>query len=214
MPAGRKPSFTREEFLDAAIAFADAHGLERLTLKALGIQVGASTTAVYRYFLDKDALVSAMREQLLSSAVSGPSDEETPPREALMAGAQAFREAVRQHPCLGQIMALPATNGENGAAVQIYVLSQLRRLGLSGASLARGYQQIESFVAGTSMFDFADAPAHLTDRFTRLGAMNDAELSAVLVDPSAVDRNNEDAFRSTLRSIIDALIAESGTQRL
>lgn len=214
MPAGRKPSFTCEEFLDAAIGFADAHGLEQLTLRALGVEVGASTTAVYRYFQDKEALVAAMRERLLTGIAGLVPPDDLLPEHALMAGAQAFRETVRQHPCLGQIMALPATNGHNGAAVQTYVLTQLRNLGLRGARLARGYQQIESFVAGSSMFDFADAPAHLTDRFARLEAMKDADLSAALHNPAAVDRNNEDAFTSTLRSIIGALIAESASQNL
>ena len=55
MPAGRPPSRTHAEFVEAAIALADEFGLPALTLKSLGAAVGVSTPAVYRYCAERMA---------------------------------------------------------------------------------------------------------------------------------------------------------------
>lgn len=209
MPAGRKPTRTREEFVSAAIDFADAHGLSALTLKSLGDALGASTTAVYRYFRDKDALIVALRETLLIRVVAGLEGASTDPREQLVAAAMAFRAEARRHPCLSQIMGLPAVEGDNSAAVPELVVGALAALGLRGDDLARGYQQIESFVIGTSMFDFSDAPNHITGRHDRLSKVPDDGFRAALGTADAVDANNEAAFEATLHLIIDSLVSRA-----
>lgn len=208
MPPGRKPSHSREEFVEAAIAYADAQGISALTLRALGQSVGTSTTAVYRYFRDKDALILALREHLLGTVaerLAGGSDD---PVALLIDTALTYRAVAREHPCLSQIMGLPGLEGEVSAAVPQLVIEQLARLGLRGSLLVRGYQQIESFVIGTASFDFSDAPHHLIDRQRRLARVDHPDFAPCLADPGSVDRNNEAAFDASLRAIIAALLAE------
>jgi len=168
VPPGRPPRHTREEFIAAALSYADTHGLAALSLRALGGAVGVSTSAVYRYFLDKESLIVALREQLLGEMIEEIWAAPEGPRERIMAVGLAYRHAVRRHPCLSQIMNLPATEGENSAAVPEYAIGLLVELGLTGPLLARGYQQLESLIMGASSIDYADAPRHLDDRQLRL----------------------------------------------
>ena len=191
--------------MEAAIAYADEFGITTLTLKALGQALGASTTAVYRYFTDKDDLVLAMREALLLRAIPPLETAESDPIASIVGAAQAYRSTVREHPCLSHIMALPAKEGTVSAAVPRLVVSQLQKLGLSGQDLVRGYQQIESFVVGTAMFDFADAPRHLIERQERFVGLDVTEVAAVLNTPEAVQANNEAAFEASLRAILASL---------
>mgnify|MGYP006273951693 CR=1 FL=1 len=207
MPPGRKPTRSREEFIEAALAYADAHGLEALTLKALGDALGASTTAVYRYFADKSDLIVALREHLLTDLVAGLQSSSLDPYDLLVTGALAFRRSVREHPCLGQIMTLPAFEGSNTAAVPGLIVDALARLGLSGPALVRGYQQIESYVVGSSAFDFGSAPEHLSTRRTRLASGGGA-FAELLGQDSDVADNNEAAFEASLRAILDSIVAE------
>ena len=207
MPPGRKPTRSREEFIDAALAYADAHGLETLTLKALGDALGASTTAVYRYFADKADLIVALREHLLTDLVTGLQSSSLDPYELLVTGALAFRRSVRAHPCLGQIMTLPALEGSNTAAVPDLIVGELAKLGLTGPLLVRGYQQIESFVVGSSAFDFSSAPEHLSTRRSRLSS-GGGDFAELLVHDSDVEANNEAAFEASLRAILDAIVAQ------
>ena len=78
VPPGRKPSKSREEFVQSAIDFADEHGIDALTVRALGSAMGLSATAVYRYFPTKETLLSAMREELLSEVVVAADDVPDP----------------------------------------------------------------------------------------------------------------------------------------
>lgn len=208
MPAGRPPSYTHGEFVDAAIRLADEAGLNTLTMKSLGDAVGASTTAVYRYFTDKDELVAAMRDALLTPLLPAIDAAGPAPHDRLLAAAQAFRGAVRIHPCLGQVMALPARDLGSSALIPGVLLNELERLGLSGTLLVRGYQQLESFVVGSTIFDYSDAPRHLADRRERFRNVAHPTLREELATDAAVEANNEAAFSTTLRLILDALVFE------
>lgn len=207
MAPGRKPSRTREEFVTAAIAFADEKGISSLTLRSLGVELGAATTAVYRYFANKDDLIIAMREALLAEAI--PVTTGGGARQRLTATASSFRNTARRHPCLSQIMGLPALEGANSAAVMAFTVEALEELGLTGPALIRGYRQIESFVVGTSAYDFADAPGHLGERLARMRLIGREDFDRLLVDEAAVEADNELAFMTTFTWILDGLIAEA-----
>ena len=208
MPPGRRPAHTRAEFVTAAIDYADEHGLPALTLAAVGRAVGVSTTAVYRYFRDKDALIVAMREELLGQALAGGTGAEGP-RERILVAALAFRRTARRHPCLGDLMVTAALEGDNAAAVPRFIGTALEELGLTGRLLVRGYRQLESFVVGTSVFDFSGVPTHLHDRFVRMRLIGHPDVDAVLTGPSAVDEVNEEAFEASLKYLLDGLVAEA-----
>ncbi len=191
----------------AAIAFADEKGISALTLRSLGVELGAATTAVYRYFANKGDLILAMREALLVEAI--PVTTGGAARERLIATAISFRDTARRHPCLSQIMGLPALEGDNGAAVMTFTIEALADLGLTGPALVRGYRQIESFVVGTSAYDFADAPRHLEDRLGRMRLVGREEFDRQLVDTESVEADNELAFITSFTWILDGLVAEA-----
>lgn len=207
MAPGRKPTRSREEFVGAAITFADEHGISALTLRSLGQSMGAATTAVYRYFENKDDLIVAMREVLLTQAIPDTVDGDA--RARLTAYALSFRAMVKAHPCLSQIMGLAAVEGEaTNGAVQATV-SALADLGLTGPLLVRGHRQLESFVVGTCAFDFSDAPRHLDERLARMTRTGFPEFTSEVNDAAAVETNNELAFVTSLTWLIDGLIAEA-----
>ena len=94
-------------------------------------------------------------------------------------------------------------------AIPAFILEQLRQLGLEGGALVRGFRQLESFVVGSSMFDFADAPNHLSDRLARVTRSQDPALTTLLKSESDVDADNEAAFTTTFNWILDGLILKA-----
>ncbi len=50
----------RRALLQAAVRTIQTHGIERLTLRAVGDTLGVSRTALYRHFADKSALLAAV----------------------------------------------------------------------------------------------------------------------------------------------------------
>lgn len=195
----------------AAIAFADEFGIATLTLRALGTSVGATTTAIYRYFQDKDDLIVAMRESLLNQIA--PPNIDSNPRARIVALALGFRSTAKDHPCLSQIMQLSAVEGEQTGAIIALLFEMLSDLGLTGPLLARGHRQLESFVVGSTAFDFSGAPNHLSTRLARLIFVNNKTILQSINTESDVETVNEAAFVTSLNWIIDGLIAESSVQK-
>lgn len=192
----------------AGIDYADQHGLDSLTLRDLGRAMGASATAIYRYFPDKESLFSAMRDLLLTSAVAEV-DLEQQPRDLLVELAQGFRKEARTHPCLSQLMIQTRLEGPAADAIPTLVGRALRRMGVPDASLALAYRQLESFVVGTTVFDFSGAPEHLDSRRRRLASTSELGFDAAYADDAAVDALNEQAFEATLEIVLDALVARA-----
>lgn len=193
----------------AGIDYADQHGLDSLTLRELGKVIGASATAVYRYFPDKEALYSAMRDSLLAAAVTGV-DLGADPRSVLIELARGFRAQVRTHPCLGLLMVQSKLEGPAADAIPTLVGGALQRLGVPDASLALAYRQLESFVVGTTVFDFSGAPDHLESRRRRLASAGELGFDAAYTNDKAVDALNEEAFTATLEALLDALDPTKG----
>ena len=57
---------TRERILRAAIAHADAGGLETLTMRSLADLLGVAPMALYRHVANKDDLIDAMVDVVFS----------------------------------------------------------------------------------------------------------------------------------------------------
>ena len=197
--------------MTAGIEFADEHGLDSLTLRELGRVMGTSATAVYRYFPDKESLYSAMRDTLLGAAVAA-IDLEGDPRSVLIGLARGFRDQTRAHPCLGPLMVLAQLEGPAANAVPILVGSALLRSGIPESQLSLAYRQLESFVVGTTVFDFSGAPHHLSDRRRRLSAASELGFDTVFDCEAAVDAINEEAFTATLEVLLDALGDQKGQE--
>lgn len=193
----------------AGVAYADEHGLESLSLRELGRVMGTSATAVYRYFPDKESLYSAMRDTLLGAAVAGV-DLEGDPRSVLIGLARGFRDQVRAHPCLGPLMILAQLQGPAADAVPNLVGGALLRLGIPESRLPLAYRQLESFVVGTTVFDFSGAPRHLSDRRRRLASASELGFDTYFASGDVVDAVNEEAFAATLELLLDAFGARQG----
>lgn len=193
----------------AGIEYADEHGIEALTVRELGRAMGASATAIYRYFPNKEDLLSAMREELLGEVVRDV-DLEGEPRALITDLACSFRAECREHPCLSQLVLASRLEGATADALPKVVGGALQGLGLKQADVALAYRQLESLILGSTVFDFAGAPAHLSERRRRLGGLTDLSFDRALNDDVAVDALNEAAFEANLVIILDSLVAQAG----
>src|ERR1700722_6454499 len=64
--AGRPAITSRAEVLEAALRIVDEHGLERLTMRRLGAQLGVDPMTVYHHVPDKAALFDGLIERVLA----------------------------------------------------------------------------------------------------------------------------------------------------
>ncbi|GAB2541522.1 TetR/AcrR family transcriptional regulator C-terminal domain-containing protein [Nocardia heshunensis] len=91
-----RAGISREQVLDAALAFADRDGLAALSMRKLGAELGVEAMTLYHYLPNKDALLDGMVERVMSQADAGFGDG--PWATALTDYARALRKALLGHP--------------------------------------------------------------------------------------------------------------------
>ncbi|WP_237103579.1 TetR/AcrR family transcriptional regulator [Nonomuraea sp. MG754425] len=93
----RRPVLTREAIVAAAIAVADAEGLDAVSIRRVAAELGARAMTLYSYIERKEDLLALMADEIAAEAVAAeplPADW----REALLLLARRERELVRRHP--------------------------------------------------------------------------------------------------------------------
>ena len=58
---GRPPRWTRDEVTRAAVAVADREGIEAVTMRRVGAELGTGAGSLYRYVQSRDELLDLMR---------------------------------------------------------------------------------------------------------------------------------------------------------
>ena len=71
---GPRAPLSRERVFHAAVALADERGIESLTMRALGEQLGVEAMSLYYYVAGKDELLDGMVD-LVYSEIELPSEE-------------------------------------------------------------------------------------------------------------------------------------------
>jgi AcrR family transcriptional regulator len=114
---------SRDQVVDAAIALADADGLDALTLRKLAVSLGVTPMALYWHVADKDALLDALGDRLFASIVLPDVGDDW--FEDLCAVAQAMVEALRRHPAIAPLAVTTVMTSEAGIQVAERVLGRL-----------------------------------------------------------------------------------------
>src|SRR5215217_6386785 len=91
----RRP-LSRRRILEAAVRFVDREGLDALSMRKLGSELGVEAMSLYNHVPNKSALLDGMVEVLLGELEIPPEDEgwERRVKEAY----RAFRRLAHEHP--------------------------------------------------------------------------------------------------------------------
>jgi AcrR family transcriptional regulator len=92
-----RPTLTREEIVAAAVALADAEGLEAVSMRRLADRLGVATMTPYTHVAGKDELIDLMRDAV-SAEMLVPEPLPEGWRAALRAIALRTRDAIESHP--------------------------------------------------------------------------------------------------------------------
>ncbi|MFH8977102.1 TetR/AcrR family transcriptional regulator [Streptomyces sp. NPDC017890] len=94
---GPKRGLTLDGIVTAAIAVADAEGIEAVSMSRVAKEIGASTMALYRYVSTKDELVMLMVDAAIGPPVPLPETSEGDWRAGLEHWATAMRDSLLTH---------------------------------------------------------------------------------------------------------------------
>lgn len=205
MPARR---FDPDDFIDAALAILVANKSAQLTLKEVGEAIGANTTAVYRHFRSKEALLSGMVDRVLKDVVdTGAAIED--PRADLERIASALRRIQADFPLLAEVISGTTVIAPNAIRLSQRVIDDLGALGLAGHALVSAYQSLENFVLGSSWNDGVGLPNNWEirrQRYELLGRPGFADASVEMIAAFS-----ENAYINGVRALLDQAVANATT---
>lgn len=95
--APARPTLNRQRVLEAALAYADRHGLEALSMHKLGDELGVKAMSLYNHVEDKDDVLDGTVE-LLWSEVAAESPASGDWQSAMRGLAMSLRALVHRHP--------------------------------------------------------------------------------------------------------------------
>ncbi|MGJ6979861.1 TetR/AcrR family transcriptional regulator [Aestuariimicrobium soli] len=97
MTPSRRAPLTRDAVLSAAIALADAEGLDAVSMRRLAGELGVVPMALYKHVDDKDDLVTGMVDAVIEGYQVPAGSPTEPWQDAFTARVRAARAAVLQH---------------------------------------------------------------------------------------------------------------------
>ncbi|MFI6650824.1 TetR/AcrR family transcriptional regulator [Streptomyces sp. NPDC050529] len=158
---GRRPAFSREAITVAAVALADAEGIDAVTMRRVAAEVGAGVMSLYSYAPDKETLLDLMIDHVNGElSASAPLTGDW--RADLKAIGHLQRDHMLRHPWLATAVPARRTLGPRTLAFLEHALAALRPSGLDGGARLEVFAQLTAFVAGHVAHEVAQAEAALS----------------------------------------------------
>jgi AcrR family transcriptional regulator len=151
-PGARRPAHTREEIAAAALAIADAEGIDAVTMRRVARALGAGTMTLYHYVRTKDDLLALMSDALLGELLV--------PEEALAGGWRAALAAIgrrtngtlERHPWLMSAEVMRGMRiGPNGMRHFEQSLHAVSELGLDDVDKLEVIAMVDDYVFGYAL---------------------------------------------------------------
>jgi AcrR family transcriptional regulator len=181
------PVLNQEEIVHAALRLAKKNGAENLSMRALAIELGVSTMAVYYHVPNKNALLDLLVDAVLS-LVPMPAPEPGRWQEQLKACTLAAFGLLNSYPGLSRVM-LQRANLKAGRNVVRYNISLLLAAGFDRRQAALAQSAFNTYVygvyAGMDMVRIKAAPAGGKSRRAPTSTLED--VSAVLAELRSLD---------------------------
>ncbi len=158
-PMAREQELSRDRIVQAAVALADAQGLEALSIRGVAAKLGVPAMSLYRHVSSKDELLGAMTELTLGEEAF-PLAPPSGWRARLELGARLEWKIYRRHPWLARMLTVtrprPLPNALRHAE---WILSALEGLGLDGAAMLQIHITLHSYISGVAANLEAEAQA-------------------------------------------------------
>ena len=106
-----RPPLTKERILDAALTLADQGGIEALSMRKLGEELGVRAMSLYNHVTNKEELVSDLLERIVADfELPEPAE---PWKEAMRRRGRSAYQVLKKHPWAIQELMTSSNAGPN-----------------------------------------------------------------------------------------------------
>jgi AcrR family transcriptional regulator len=145
----RKP-LSRERVLVAAVALADAAGIDALSMRRLGQELGVEAMSLYNHVANKDDLLDGITGVVIGE-IELPQGVDW--KAALRRHALSAHEVLGRHPWACNLALSPARNVPVSVRRADWMLGQLRGAGLPPAVTYHAYHALDAHILGFTLWE-------------------------------------------------------------
>jgi AcrR family transcriptional regulator len=197
---------TRSRIAEAALAIVDRDGLDALSMRRLGAELGVEGMAIYRHFPNKAAVLAGVVDALLAELVIPPPSH-VPWPEVFREVSRAYRALLLRHPhAIPLLAALPLTDPAAARAAGA-VMALLREAGFDAQAALKTLATITSYVVGVAQWEVGTAPLRAAGQSLKLPPDADPYLIELL--PQLAEDDCDETFEFGLDVIVRGLEARS-----
>jgi AcrR family transcriptional regulator len=145
----RRAPLSRERVLRTAIALADAGGIESLSMRRLGQELGVEAMSLYNHVANKEDLLEAIVDIVVGEIwVPSKGDEWKP---AMRRRAISMREMLQRHPWANGLLEASASPSPARLRYPEAVVACLRDAGFSVAMAVHAFNTLDSYIYGFAL---------------------------------------------------------------
>jgi AcrR family transcriptional regulator len=144
---------SRERVLHAAVGLADSAGLEAVTMRRLGDDLGFEAMSLYRHVANKDDLLGGMLDVVLAEWELPGSDGDW--AAAIRASARSVHDALRRHPWAARLLMSASHIRPARLEYMDRLLGTLRSGGFPAETTYHVYHLLDGYIFGFSLWEIA-----------------------------------------------------------
>lgn len=152
---GPKAWLSQERIVEAAFRVSERGGANALTFQAIGDELGAHPTAIYRHFRDRDELMLCLLDALHAEALDGAPAPTRDWAEDLANLARRTYAVFQRHPHVAQFSGVRTARREHEFRKVDQLIDCMLRAGFDERDAARYYRVFGDFVLAYAAQDAA-----------------------------------------------------------
>jgi TetR/AcrR family transcriptional regulator, tetracycline repressor protein len=203
---------SREVLVAAALDIADREGLDALSMRRLGAELGVDATAAYRHFSGKKDLLAGVVEAVLVGAAVE-TDPATPWQKQFREVARAYRAALLAHsPAVSRLAATLPLNSLESLRIVEQALAILAAAGVPLPDAVTAMQSVGQLTTGSVLLEAfwrehmaSGGEVHLSPPMLpdpELPFLSEAAASAHFLTPAQVFEFGLDAVTGHLERLV------------
>lgn len=204
-----RPALSQERVVEAALALADAEGIEGLSMRRLATELGVEAMSLYHYFGGKDEILSAMLDAVYREIEVPPIEGDW--RDSMRRMAVSFHDTLLRHRWACGLLMSSVDFSEPRMRQMDAVLGRLGEAGLSDTLVDHAYHALDSYVVGFTLWQLPilaiaeSLPDLAAQMAERLAGGDYPHLVAHMEYHMAPRASEENAFEFGLSLLLDGL---------
>lgn len=158
-----RPPLSRERVAAAAVAFIDTHGLDALSMRKLGAELGVEAMSLYNHVANKADLLDAVSDRLYADVLEAYGEPTGDWKVHARALSHAYVDVAAAHPRAVHLLIHPAADSEAARQFDRRIIEAAQLMTDDARVGALAFVTVASWVIGTIVNEHGLVPGPPTD---------------------------------------------------